>query len=310
MGQGVFRKEAYLMGCGFDFTVVAETEEEADRYFDLVIGEVVRIEEMLSEWISTSEVSKINESAGVKEVEVSDELLALIVRAKKFSQISNGAFDISFASTNRLWKFDGSMEELPSKDEVEASVRLVNYKNILVDEREGTVFLKEKGMKIGFGSIGKGYAADRGRKILMEAGAKAGIVNASGDLSVWGTKPDGSVWEIGLINPMNANRIVGVFSLEKGAIATSGSYEKYAMIDGKRYAHIINPKTGYPAEGVVSVSVFADSAELANGLSTAVMVLGIENGLFLLNQLPNIKAVIIDEKGKVFSTNNVMIKND
>jgi thiamine biosynthesis lipoprotein len=164
-------------------------------------------------------------------------------------------------------------------------------------------------MKIGFGAIGKGYAADRAKSLLMDEGVTAGIVNASGDMNAWGKQPNGKDWEIGITNPLDKSKVFGVFPLRQGAVVTSGTYEKYVTFNGKRYSHIIDPKTGYPATGMISATVFAPKAELADALATAVFVMGIDVGLDRLSQLPEVDCIIIDENGKIHMTKNICIQD-
>lgn len=162
-------------------------------------------------------------------------------------------------------------------------------------------------MKIGFGAIGKGYAADRSKKLLMQEGVTSGIINASGDMNTWGRQPNGEEWQVAITNPMDKNKAFALLPILDAAVVTSGSYEKYVMLDGKRYAHIINPKTGYPASGIISVTVFAPQAELADALATSVFVMGKDVGLGLINQLPNTECIIIDDIGNLFTSKQIEI---
>jgi thiamine biosynthesis lipoprotein len=162
-------------------------------------------------------------------------------------------------------------------------------------------------MKIGFGAIGKGYAADKAKSLLMQMGVSAGIVNASGDMSTWGKQPDGSDWKVALTNPMDKTKGFGLLPVVDKAVVTSGNYEKYVLFDGKRYAHIIDPRTGYPSTGILSVTVFAPKAELADALATSVFVMGKETGLDRINQLPNVECIIIDDEGAVYKSKNITI---
>lgn len=295
-----------LMGSRFDLTVVAKDSAAAEAYIDTAAAEITRIENVISEWIPSTQVSQVNRNAGVKPVKVSRELFELTRRAIYFSEISGGAFDISFAAADRIWKFDGSMKQLPPQKAIRESVRKIGYKNIALDEKKSTIFLKLRGMKIGFGSIGKGYAADKAKELLVSKGVTAGIINASGDMNSWGTQPAGGPWTAGISNPMNRNKIFAVVPLQpQTAIVTSGNYEKFAMINGTRYAHIINPKTGYPAAGLSSVTVFGSSAETANGFSTAIMVLGKEAGLGLIEKFPEYKCILVTDSGDVFTSKNL-----
>ena len=306
--QVIQKRTVKLMGSRFDLTVVAPDERKAQAYIDTAIVEITRIENLISEWIPATQVSEINRNAGIKPVKVDRELFELTARALEFSKCSDGAFDISFAAADKVWKFDGSMTELPTAEAVSASVKKIGYRNIILDKKKQTIFLKLRGMKIGFGSIGKGYAADKTKDLLVSKGVVGGIINASGDMNAWGLQPDGEPWTIGITDPLHKEKIFAVFPLHDGAVVTSGTYEKFVMFDGKRYAHIIDPRTGYPASGVSSVTVFAKSAELANGLSTAVVVLGVARGLELLNQDKTVSAVIVDDSGEISQTKNIELE--
>lgn len=295
------------MGSRFEITVVAKTEAEADQNIELAIEEIQRIEKLISSWDPDSQTSEINRNAGIKPVKVDPELFNLIQRSLKISEITDGAFDISYASMDRIWKFDGSMSAMPSEEEIQASVAKAGFKNILLDKASFTVFLKQPGMKIGFGAVGKGYAADKAKALLIENGVTGGIINASGDMNTWGKQPDGRDWMVAITNPMNSDKAFALLPLNQGAVVTSGDYEKFVSFNGVRYSHIINPKTGYPATGILSVSVFAPKAELADALATAVFVMGKEVGLNRIEQLPQVECIIIDESGKIFTTKNIKI---
>ena len=306
--QVVQKRTVTLMGSRFEITIVAKDKITANAYIDSSSAEITRIENLISDWIPTTQVSEINKNAGIKPVKVDLELLELTERAINFSKISDGAFDISFAAAEKIWKFDGSMTTIPTPEEVKESVKKIGYKNIIIDRENTTIFLKFPGMKIGFGSIGKGYAADKTKQLMISKGVSAGIINASGDINTWGKQPNGKPWTVGITNPIKKQKIISVFEISGTAIVTSGSYEKFIEIDNKRYSHIIDPRTGYPAKGISSVTIFAESAELANGISTSVMVLGKENGLQLIKNTPGILGIIIDDKGKITYSDKKAIK--
>lgn len=306
--QVVQKRTVKLMGSRFDITISAKSAQIAEAYIDTAIIEIERIENVISEWRTETLVSEINRNAGIKPVKVTSELFGLTERALGFSKLTDGAFDISFASMDKIWKYDGSMTELPSEESVKKSVAKVGYKNIILDKNNSTIFLKLPGMKIGFGSIGKGYAADKTKELMLSKGVTAGIINASGDMNTWGKQPDGKEWTIGITNPMNQNKVFAAFPLSGNAVVTSGDYEKFVILDGKKYSHIIDPRTGYPARGISSVTVFANSAELANGLSTSIMVMGKDAGLNLINQIPGMSCVIVDENGQIFYSDTIDIK--
>ncbi len=305
--QQVFREEVKLMGCNFDIVVVEKDSILAKYYINIAIDEITRIEKKISSWDINSETSKVNQNAGIKAVKVSKELFDFINRSLVISQLTDGAFDISYASMDNVWRFDGSMKKIPSEEKIHQSISKVGYKNIVLNQEEQTVFLKNKGMKIGFGAIGKGYAADKTKKLLIAKGVKAGIINASGDMNTWGKQPNGQDWNIAITNPMNKKKAFALLPISDRAVVTSGNYEKFLMLNGKRYSHIINPKTGYPSTGVISVSVFAFSAELADALATSIFVMGVEVGISRVNQIPNVDCIIIDDNGKIHSSEKITI---
>lgn len=297
--QVLRKRSTMLMGGKFEITIVAEDSLSAERYIDTVIAEISRIEYLISDWKPSSQISQVNAAAGLHPVKVDREVFELTQRALHFSEITNGAFDISFAAMDRIWKFDGSMTEMPSPEAVKKAVEKVGYKNIILDSVNSTIFLKLPGMKIGFGALGEGYAADRCRDLMIARGVKAGIINATGDMATWGKQPNGKPWNIGIANPRDRDKLFAIVPLAESAVTTSGSYEKYVVFNGKRYSHIINPATGYPATGLTSVTVFGPSAEMANGFSTSIMVLGEKAGLRLLSKYPGYHCIIITDKGKV-----------
>lgn len=290
------------MGSRWQITLVAKDSITAEQNIDTCIAEVSRIENLISDWIPASQVSQVNSKAGIHPVKVDREVFQLTQRAIYLSRITGGAFDISFAAMDKIWKFDGSMTAMPTPKAIKKSVEKVGYKNIILDSVNSTIFLKLKGMKIGFGALGEGYAADKCRDMMITRGINSGIVNGSGDMSTWGKQPDGSSWNIGITNPMKEDTIIAIVPLRQGAVVTSGSYEKFVVFNGKRYAHIINPATGYPATGLCSVTVFGPSAERANGFSTSMMVLGKDAALQFIKKFPEYHYLMITDKGRIFSS--------
>jgi len=302
------KRTTKLMGARFDISIVAKDSLTAERNIDTVIAEITRIENLISDWIPASQVSQVNQHAGIAPVQVDREVFELTERAIRLSELTGGAFDVSFASMDRIWKFDGSMTEMPSAAAIKNSVSRVGYSNIILDKEKSTIFLKLPGMKIGFGALGEGYAADQCKALMLKKGILAGIVNGSGDMNTWGTQPDGKAWNIGITNPFDDHELVAIVPLKQGAVVTSGSYEKFVEFNGKRYAHIINPHTGYPATGLCSVTVFGPSAEMANGFSTSIMVLGKEAGLKLIKEYPEMSCILITDDGHFFSSDNLNLK--
>ncbi len=296
------------MGSRFDISVVAENQKQGDSYIDLAVNEISRIEKMISSWDPSTETSEINRNAGIKPVVVDKELFNLIQRSIKISNLTEGAFDISYASMDKIWKFDGSMKEMPSKEAIKNSVAKVGYHNIILNEANHSVFLKLKGMKIGFGAIGKGYAADKAKALLKSKGVKAGIINASGDLNTWGKQPDGKDWMVAIVNPINKEKVFSWMPVRNSAVVTSGNYEKYVKFNGVLYTHIIDPRTGYPSTGLLSASIFTANAELADALATSIFVMGVDVGLDFVNQLKGVECILVDKDNKVHTSNNINLK--
>jgi len=305
--QEIHKRTMKLMGSRFDITVVAKDSVEANNYIDLAVEEITRIEKLISSWDPNSQTSEINRKSGITPVKVDKELFDLISRALGISKLTDGAFDISYASMDKIWKFDGSMKTMPSEEDINASVSKVGYQNIVLNKENSTVYLKIPESKIGFGAIGKGYAADKAKALLMSKGVSAGIINASGDMNTWGKQPNGEEWKVAITNPLNKNKAFALLPINEGAVVTSGNYEKYVNFNGKQYTHIIDPRTGYPSSGIISATVFAPKAELADALATSVFVMGKEVGLNRINQLPQIECIIIDDKGNIFTSENIKI---
>ncbi|HEX6426521.1 MAG TPA: FAD:protein FMN transferase [Niastella sp.] len=304
-----YRQREKLMGNTFEITVVAGDEAWARKKIGMAIEEIRRIERLLTTFNEQSQTNQINRQAGIEPVKVDAEMFELIKRSLKISGVTDGAFDITYGSVDkRLWNFDRTMTRLPDPEAAKAMVRLINYRHVILDEKDGTVMLKEKGMRIGFGGIGKGYAADMAKALLQKEGVQSGIVNASGDLITWGLQADRQPWTIGIAHPDDARRAFSWLNISDRAIATSGNYEKYVMIDGKKYSHTINPKTGMPVTGIKSVTIISPYAEIADAMTTPVMVMGVKAGLQMINQIHYLGCIIVDDDNNIYSTKNIHLK--
>jgi thiamine biosynthesis lipoprotein len=298
-----------LMGNAFEITVVAEDESWATAKISLAIAEIQRIESLLTTFNEDSQTNQINRQAGVAPVHVDREVFELIRRSIRISGVTDGAFDITYGSIDkRLWNFDRSMTSLPDEATAKSMVRLINYRHILLDEVDRTVMLKEKGMRIGFGGIGKGYAAEMAKVLLQREGVQSGIVNASGDLATWGYQPDGTPWTIGIAHPDNAHLPFSYMNITGLAVATSGNYEKFAVIGGKKYSHTINPRTGLPVTGIKSVTIISPNAEIADAMATPVTIMGIRAGLNMINQIHYLGCIIIDDNNNIYTSQNINLK--
>ncbi len=296
------------MGNRFTISVVSEDGAWAESQIEAAIVEISRIEKLLTTFSDDSQTNQINQNAGIKPVKVDKEVFDLIQRSLRISSLTDGAFDISYGSIDkRFWNFDKEMTSLPDAEAAKESVRLINYNNVILDTENQTVFLKEKGMRIGFGGIGKGYAAESAKRLLIKNGVKSGIVNAAGDLTTWGNQPNGKPWTISIADPENKHEAFSSLSISGLAVATSGSYEKYVIIDGKKYSHTIDPKTGFPVSGIKSVTIICPNAELADAMATPITVLGVDAGLSLINQMQQIACIIIDDSNTIYTSNNINI---
>ena len=302
----LYKETMKLMGNRFEISVVTQHESRAKLCIQAAVAEIRRIEKLLTTFNESSQTNLVNRNAGIRPVKVDREVFDLIKRSKKISELTQGAFDITYGSIDKLfWNFDQTMTCLPDRQTAKNLVRLINYKNVVLDQNNLTVFLKEKGMRIGFGGIGKGYAAEKAKLLLKEMGIESGIVNAAGDLTAWGYQPGGKPWTIGIADPNVTRNAFSYLELTNTSIATSGNYEKYVFIDGKKYSHTIDPKSGYPVTGIKSVTIISPNAEIADAMATPVMIMGIQVGLDMINQLNGIECIIIDDTDTIHTSSNV-----
>lgn len=297
------RQEASKMGSPFVVTIVHENEAVAKAAAKAAWDEIDRLEDMISSWRSHSQTSAINRAAGIKPVFVSPELFGLIKRSLKVSELTEGAFDITFASAGKLWDYRSG--RLPDREAVAEAVKAIDWRNVELDEKAQTVFLKKKGTRIGFGAIGKGYAANRALHVIKQLGVQNALINAGGDLVAMGTREDGHAWEITIANPRHPSQYIAKLNISNQAVVTSGDYERFIKVDGKRYSHILDPRTGWPVEGLISVTILCPDGELADALATSVFVLGRQKGMALVNKLKGVEALIIDANGQHYMSNGL-----
>ena len=304
----LFSKVQKLMGNRFEISVVGGDENWANEKIENAIAEISRIERLLTTFKPDSQTNQINAQAGIRPVQVNKEVFELIQRSLRISNLTQGAFDITYGSIDKtLWNFDTKMTALPDAVTAKKMVRLIDYQKVILNKNDYSVLLQEKGMRIGFGGIGKGYAAEMAKQLMMREGVKSGVVNASGDLTTWGNQLDGKQWTIGIADPNQKNKTFSSINISNMAVATSGDYEKFVIINNKRYSHTINPKTGLPVTGIKSVTIIAPNAELADCLATPVTVMGVKVGLDLINQIKGIACVIVDDNDKIFTSKNINI---
>ncbi|MDB4965254.1 MAG: thiamine biosynthesis protein [Myxococcales bacterium] len=300
------RRGFQAMGTEISFAVLATDEERAARAIDDAFAEIKRLENMMTTWRDDSEVSRINHEAGVAPVVVSPETLEVIEASQKASKLSGGAFDITFYAMHGLWKFDDDLEaKVPPADQIKKRLPLIDYRKLIVDHQKRTVFLSKKGMGINLGGIAKGYAVDRAVDVLRKAGFSDAIVQAGGDLMCSGSK-NGQPWVTGIRDPRaERSAVFAKMMLENHAFSTAGDYERFFILDGKRYHHIIDPRTGYPATRSRSVTIYAPNALLADAVDDAVFILGWQKGFEMIDKLDDVGAVVVDDKGKVHVSKRV-----
>ena len=292
------------MGSELRLTAWAADEPAVRSVFDAVFKEFERLEALMSVWRPGSDVQRINAAAGDHAVAVNADVRDVLRIARQVSEWSDGTFDVTFGALTDVWKFDHDQDNtIPSEEAVRARLPLVDYRQIEIDDRAGTVFLKRKGMRIHLGGIGKGYAVERAKEISRRAGLHDFMIQAGGDLYVGGHK-DGRPWKLGINDPRGPDgRSFATIELSDSTFSTSGDYARFFMKDGVRYHHILDPRTGHPARLCRSVTIASDSAVLADAVAKGVFILGPEKGMALIERLPHVEGVIVS------ATNEVLVSS-
>jgi FAD:protein FMN transferase len=300
----VFARTYHAMGTDVVLTAYTHDDGRAEKAFTAAFQEIKRIERMMTDWEwpgqPPSDVLRVNAGAGIQAVKVADETLEVVVKSLDMSRRSEGAFDITYAAMRGLWKFDDDLErKVPPAAEIARRRRLIAWRDVIVDPVGKTVKLRRPGMRMGLGGIAKGYAVDRASAILRAQGFGDFMVQAGGDLYVSGQKGPAR-WMVGVRDPRGGARdVIAKMGIKDQAFSTAGDYERAFVLDGKRYHHIIDPKTGYPATASRGVTILAPNAFLADALDDAVFILGPRKGLALCAQFPDTAAVVIDAHNKV-----------
>ncbi len=287
------------MGSAFELIVVANNANEADIFLQAGLDEITRIEELLTEFKSTSETARINTFPANEIFSIDEEVHQLLQRCQKIFSISQGAFDVSIAPLKKLYSFKRTEASLPSPKEINNVLQKTGFNNILLLDNHRICLLKKE-MKISFAAIGKGYAADKVQSLWKKMGVTGGVINASGDICVLGNRANGQSWSTGISNTDRTQLLLKI-PMPSTAVATSGDYEQYFVQEGKRYSHTIHPKSGLPVHGICSVTIFSPSAELSDALATAVNVMGVDEGIHFIQQLPLTWYFILDEKNIIHS---------
>ncbi len=303
-GETITRK-ATVMGTNLEVTFAGIDEARADKAFSVIVAEFKRIENELSEWRGDTYVIKINKNAGKAPVAVPDELFMIINAAQTISRLTDGAFDITWASMWGLWDFTPGSQKVPEAKEVQKRLKKVDYREVSIDKGKKTVYLKKPGTAIGLGGIAKGYAVDSAMSLIDKMGIKNIIIKAGGDMRVQGTADGKHLWRIGIRHPRKKDKLLASLPLKDISISTSGDYEHFFIKDGVLYHHIINPRTGYPARGCRSVTILGPDTMTTDALSTAVFVMGPEKGLALVEKLAGIETIIVDSKGVTHASSGI-----
>lgn len=281
--------------------------ENGDKGLEKAFERAGEIEAAMSARQEDSELSKINKEAAEHPVIISDDLYQVIEKALYYAEKTEGAFDPTIGRLIDLWGIGTEKERVPSKSEIAALRDRKNYKNVILDKETKTIFYKNKDIKLDLGAIAKGYAGDEMKRILKEEfHINNGILSLGGNIVTIGNKPDEGKWKVGIINPLDTSKVYGTLESGEMTIVTSGNYERYFIKDGVRYHHIINPKTGYPAEeGVVSATIYGDCSMDADALSTASYIMGKDKAIELLEGLEGFQGIFIEEKGNMVTTSGI-----
>ncbi|MCR8557522.1 FAD:protein FMN transferase [Mucilaginibacter sp. BJC16-A38] len=298
----IFRRSLRLMGDQFEISVVGNNPSWADERIADAVAEINRVEKLLSAFSEDSAINTINRNAGIKPVKTNAEIFKLIDRALQISELTYGAFDITYLTADK----DNNSDNQNGGIAVKTAVK-VSYKNVEIDAAAQTVFLKEPGMRISFAANGKGYAADRAKYVLQLQGVSSGVINSGGDLLTWGAQPDNEPWTVATADPSQENVPFANVDISNMAVATSVNTDKYATVIDKKLLGSFNPKKGFPVSKIKSVSIISTTAEFADAMATPVLSIGINAGLYLINQLNQMAAVIIDDHDRVYTSKNVSI---
>jgi len=291
-----YAREEAIMGTRIAVELWQDDPAAAGRAIDAVIVEMHRIDALMSVYKEDSQVSKVNRDAAAGPVKVDPELAALVARALEFSEMSDGAFDITYASVGYL--YDYREHKHPTEAQIQAALPGINWRHVIVDREASTIRFTQKGVRIDLGGIAKGYAVDTSIAILQKLGITHATVTAGGDSRIIGDR-NGRPWIVGIRHPDDRNRVIARIPLEDAAISTSGDYERYFDEKGVRYHHIIDPKTGKSPHGIRSVTVIAPTSTFAEGLTKSVFIMGPERGLALVESKPDCDAVVVTAEGKV-----------
>jgi thiamine biosynthesis lipoprotein len=296
--NNIFRRAMWLMGSQFEISVVGNDRLWAEERIALAINEINRVEKLLSTFSDSSKVNEINRNAGITPVKVDAEIFWLIDRSLKIADLTHGTFDITYFSADAQNDADTNTPVLTACS---------NYQNVVLDAKAMTVFLKEKGMRIGFAANSKGYAADRAKYILQTQGVSSGVINAGGDLLTWGLQPNNEPWTVATADPEQSRQPYADLEISNMCLASSVNAEKYNSTSTKEYFNIVNLKKGFPVSEITSVSILSPSAEFSDAMANPLISIGVNAGIYLINKLNQIACVIIDDHNRVYTSNGINI---
>ncbi|MCD6176107.1 MAG: FAD:protein FMN transferase [Planctomycetes bacterium] len=283
------------MGTVARIMVTAENQQQADKAINAAVDEIFHIDELMSDYDPNSQLSKVNRHGFDQPVPVDAELFEVLTVAKLYSCLSEGAFDITIGPVVQLWRKASENNIAPTADALQKAKECVGYKNLILDAEKQTVQFAKDGMFLDLGGIAKGYAIDKAIEILQNAGMKGAMVDIGGDLRCFGMPANGKQhWLIGLQDPGDDEKILLTLNMDNMAVATSGDYRRFVVIDDQKHSHIVNPATADSANDLSSVTLIAPTATAADALATAVTVLGNKKGLDLINKIENTEAILLD----------------
>jgi thiamine biosynthesis lipoprotein len=302
-----YRRDVYAMGDKFEISVVGNDHLLANEQINIAISEINRVEKLLSAFGDDSNIKQINRNAGIGPVKANGEIFRLIDRALQISELTHGAFDITYFTGNNVTGNDNALVENSPVKTAPYSVMQTNYQSVVLDAAKQTIFLKEKGMRIGFGANSKGYAADRAKYVLQMNGVNSGVINSGGDLLTWGTQPNHKPWTVAAADPDQRKQPFAHLNISDLAFATSVNAEKYASVSKKKFQSVANANKGFPVSEIKSVSIISPTAELSDAMASPVINIGVNAGMYLINQLNQIACIIIDDQNRVYTSKDVSI---
>lgn len=294
----VLKRTQLHMGTLVTITVVSPDQDGGNRAMQAAFDEIKRLEQLLSTWRSDSELSRVNQEAGRRPVQVSSETLELVTRSLELGHLTQGGFNVALGPAIDAWSVT-ERQRIPDDGELQRLKQLVDWTSIRVNAQTRTIYLPREGMRIDVGGIGKGYAADRAVERMKREGATGGVVALSGDIKTFGILPERRGFPVGIRHPRVEEALIAMIDLKDEAISTAGDYERFFERDGVRYHHILDPQTLQPARACQSVTVIAKEGTVADGLDTGIFVLGPEQGMALVERLPGVEAIIIDQEGNI-----------